>query len=211
MAATNLHLQQRVERYGIQVNVARVIVILVHGRMHSPEYMNENVVARLRLSDIAYIAPAAADGAWYPNSFLAPISDNQPGIDFTIARLGVLADELISNGVPEERIVWCGFSQGACAVSQFVADNPRRWGGLIALTGGLIGPAGTHWSIAGDFADMPAYFSTSEADPFVPEERVRESASIFAAAGATVSVEVHLGRGHFISDAEIDRTRFILT
>lgn len=211
MTATNLHLQQRVERYGVQVDVARVAVILVHGRSHSPEYMNEHVVARLGLSEIAYIAPAAADGTWYPNSFLAPISDNQPGIDFTMARLSILADELISSGMSAKRIVWCGFSQGACAVSQFLAENPKRWGGLIAFTGGLIGPAGTQWSIEGDFADMPTYFSTSEADPFVPEERVRESASIFASAGANVSVEIYLGRGHIISDAEIDRARFILT
>lgn len=210
VAESNPHLQQRVERYGVRVDVARVVVILLHGRTHSPEYMNEHVVARLRLQDIAYIAPAAADGTWYPNSFLAPISENQPGIDFTIERLGDLADELLGNGVLAKQIVWCGFSQGACAASQFLAENPKRWGGLIAFTGGLIGPVGTQWRIDGDFAEMPTYFSTSEADPFVPEERVRESATAFAAAGAAVSVEFHLGRGHIISDAEIERARFIL-
>jgi predicted esterase len=173
--------------------------------------MNEHVVARLDASDIAFVAPAAADGSWYPNSFLAPLNDNQPGLGFTLERLEVLVDELITEGIPAERIVWCGFSQGACVASQFLADNPKRWGGLIAFTGGLIGPPGTQWRVNGNFVDMPAYFSTSEADPYVPENRVRDSATFFAAAGAVVSVELHLGREHVISDAEIDRAKFLLS
>jgi predicted esterase len=173
--------------------------------------MNEHVVVRLGTHDLAFVAPAAAENSWYPNSFLAPLSDNQPGLDFTMQRLGALGDELINDGVPAERIVWCGFSQGACAVSQFLATNPRRWGGLIAFTGGLIGPPGTQWNIGGSFDRMAAYFSTSEVDPFVPEYRVRETAAKFATAGADVTVEFHLGRIHEIADAEINRALFLLS
>lgn len=209
--ASNPHLRQRVERYGVAVGAARIVVVLVHGRGHTPEYMFEHVVTRLGVTDIAFVAPSASGDTWYPNSFLAPLNDNQPGLDFTIERLGLIATELIGEGVPEGNIFWCGFSQGACAVSQFVSTNPRRWGGLLALTGGLIGPPGTHWNIGRSLAGMPAYFSTSEADPYVPENRVRESAMVFAKAGANVSVEIHLGRAHVICDAEIDRANFMLS
>jgi len=206
----NPHLLTQIEYFGAPVEAAAVVVVLVHGRGQSPQYMADNFVDRLGRADIAFVAPAAADNTWYPTSFLSPVPDNQPGIDQTMQRLAVIRDDLLGEGILPERIVWCGFSQGACVLSQFVSLDPRRWGGLLALTGGLIGPPGTDWVIDGSFDGMPAYFTTSEADPFVPEERVRETATRFAAAGARVSVEIHLGREHEISDAEIDRARFML-
>jgi phospholipase/carboxylesterase len=199
------------ERYGAPLAGARAVVVLIHGRGHSPEYMDEHVVRRLQRPDVAFVAPRAADGTWYPNSFLAPLDDNQPGLDFTMQRMAALRDQLLGEGTPAERIVWCGFSQGACVASQFVSTDPRRWGGLIAFTGGLIGPPGTQWTIDGDYGGMPAYFSTSDVDAFVPEDRVRETAARFADAGAQVAFELHLRRAHEIADAEINRALFILS
>lgn len=206
----NPHLLTQIEYFGAPVESASAVVVLVHGRGQSPQYMADNLVDPLGRADIAFVAPAAADNTWYPTSFLAPLADNQPRLDQTMQRFAVIRDDLFGEGVGPERIVWCGFSQGACVVSEFVSRDPRRWGGLIALTGGLIGPPGTDWVIDGSFEGMPAYFSTSEADPFVPEDRVRDSAARFAAAGARVTVEFHLGREHEISAAEIDRARFAL-
>jgi len=207
----NPHLLTQTEHFGAPIDSAAAVVVLVHGRGQSPRYMADNFVDRLGCIDLAFVAPAAADNTWYPASFLAPLPDNQPGLDHTMQRLAVLRDDLFGEGLTPERIVWCGFSQGACVVSEFVGRDPRRWGGLLALTGGLIGPPGTDWVFDASFDGMPAYFSTSEADPFVPEDRVRDTATRFAAAGARVTVEIHLGREHEISDAEIDRARFVLS
>jgi phospholipase/carboxylesterase len=206
----NPHLLTRVECYGVPRASASAVVVLVHGRTLSPEYMNEHVVHRLSLTELAFVAPAADNNTWYPSSFLNPLADNQPSLDFAFARLDAIKNELAGEGVPPEKIFWCGFSQGACLISEFLFTQPQRWGGIIAFTGGLIGPPDQDWVTTGDFAGTPAYFTTSEADPFVPESRVRETASRFSAAGALVSVELHLGRAHEICDAEIDRARFIL-
>jgi len=210
MVLVNPHMQQRVEHYGVPVRDARVVVLLVHGRTIGPEYMCENVVKRLALNDVAFVAPAAADKAWYPKSFLEPIEDNQPGIDHTIELLDHVVNELLDSGVDAQRIVWCGFSQGACAVSQYVSLHPRAWGGLISLTGGLIGPRGTSWEINGDFDGMPMYISTSDIDPLGPTFRIEETAQIFGNAGAVVEVDLIIGRPHEISDAEIARARSLL-
>ena len=207
----NPHLLTQTEHYGAPIGSAAAVVVLVHGRGQSPQYMADNFVDRLGRTDIAFVAPAAADNTWYPKSFLASLAENQPWLDQTMQRLAMLRDDLLGEGITPERVVWCGFSQGACVLSQFVSQDPRRWGGLLALTGGLIGPPGADWTIDGSFDGMPAYFSTSEADPFVPEDRVRDTAGRFADAGARVTVEFHLGREHEISDAEIDRARFAVS
>lgn len=210
MTHSNPHRLERVEHYGVAVRDARVVVVLVHGRTLAPEYMNEHVVRRLDLGEIAYVAPAAAGNSWYPKSFLEPIEENQPGIDDTMELLDHLGGELLAEGVAENKIVWCGFSQGACAVSQYLSLNPRRWGALIAFTGGLIGAQGAEWQIEPRFENMPAYFSTSDVDPFVPEFRVRESVALFKNAGAEVSFDLLIGRPHEISDPEIARAREML-
>ncbi|MDA2954571.1 MAG: phospholipase [Actinomycetota bacterium] len=210
MTQTNPHLLERVEHYGVPTRDARAVVVLVHGRTIPPEYMNEHVVQPLGLSDIAYVAPAASGNSWYPKGFLEPVEDNQPGIDNTMELLQGVVDSVLAAEVSPRKIVWCGFSQGACAVSQFVSLHPRRWGGLVAFTGGLIGPPGTEWKIEPLFESMPTYFSTSDVDQFVPEFRVRESVAIFKAAGAKVDFDLVIGRPHEISDGEIVSARELL-
>lgn len=210
MTHLNPHLRQRVEHYGPPVRDARTVVVLVHGRTITPEYMHEHVVLPLELDDVAFIAPAATDNSWYPKGFLLPIAENQPGIDHTMELLDKVVAEVLDAGVKPENLVLCGFSQGACASCQYALLHPRRWGGLVAFTGGLIGPPGTSWEITGNFNGMPAYFSTSDIDPFVPEFRVRESVETFAAAGAKTNFDLIIGREHEVSGREISRAKELI-
>lgn len=210
MANSNYHLQQRVENYGVPIGDAQVVVVLIHGRTLSPEYMYEFVVERLNIENTAFVAPAAQGNTWFPRGFLEPLVENQTGIDFTLERLEVIGNELVESGIAPKKVIWCGFSQGACALSQFMASKPRQWGGLIAFTGGLIGPPGTQWKIDGDFAGMPAYFCTSDVDPHVPEFRIKETADLFKSAGAEVKSEFFVGRPHEISDAEIAQAKSMI-
>jgi len=210
VTTSNYHLQQRVEHYGVSIVDAQAVVVLVHGRTITPEYMNEFVVQRLEIEKIAFVAPAAQGNTWFPKSFLEPLAENQIGIDFTLERLETIGADLLAKGVSPKKIIWCGFSQGASALCQFMASKPRRWGALIAFTGGLIGPPGTQWNIDGDFAGMPAYFCTSDVDPHVPEFRVKETAALFKSAGAEVKSEYFVGRPHEISDAEIAQAKSMI-
>ena len=107
---------------------AAVVVIAVHGRGQTTDYMMEHLVgpvaARRETDDIAWILPAADDHTWYPMGFLAPLADNQPRLDHALEVLTDLEDEM--REIPAERIVWMGFSQGACLVAEHVARRPRR-------------------------------------------------------------------------------------
>ena len=110
---------------------------------------------------------------------------------------------LKDEGINSDRIVVCGFSQGACLASEFVASYPQRYAGLIAFTGGLIGAPGTELAHAGDLAGTPAFFGSGDPDPHVPWQRVEESATVLKAMGAAVTLERYPGMPHTVSPAEV--------
>jgi glyoxalase family protein len=183
---------------GRPVSDARVAMILVHGRggaaaeiLSLGEHWNQSVYA--------YLAPQAPDNTWYPQSFLAPIEQNQPQLDQALERLGGLLAELAAAGIPPERVVLGGFSQGACLVSEYVARNPRRYGGVFVFSGGLITLNHT-----GDLDSTPVFMGNSDHDSHVPHARFEESAAIFAALNASVDARVYPGMPHTIVQEELD-------
>jgi predicted esterase len=109
-------------RAGASLSAARAAVLMVHGRGAGPANILDLVPALLQ-PGIAYLAPGAAGGTWYPQSFLAPIADNEPGITSGIAVIHALVDEVLAAGIPAERIVLLGFSQGACLVATAVSSR----------------------------------------------------------------------------------------
>ena len=188
---------------------ARAAVVLVHGRGATADGMLD--LARvLDRPEIAWLAPQAAGGAWYPQSFLAPLEANEPGLSSGIARLHGMVEGLSARGVPPERTVLLGFSQGACLALETAARHPRRYGGVVALTGGLIGPPGTPREHTGSLAGTPAFLGAGDPDPHVPWWRVEESAAALGDLGAQVTFRRYPGLGHTISDDELEEARRIV-
>jgi phospholipase/carboxylesterase len=147
---------------------------------------------------VALVAPQARHGTWYPQSFLAPFAANQPGLDAALERVGEVVAEIEAAGIPAERIVLFGFSQGACLASEFAARNPRRYGALVAATGGRIGPPGADFTSAGDLAGTPVHLSAGDPDPHVPWSRVEETAASLRAMGAVVTTLREPGFPHAV-------------
>jgi phospholipase/carboxylesterase len=204
VVAANPHLAPPV-MFGAPLARARVVAILVHGRTQDPATMNDHVVRRLALDDIAYVAPAAADHSWYPAGFMAQLADNEPRLSFALDRMAQLADDF-------PRAVVIGFSQGACLACEHVyRRRARPPAALIAFTGGLIGPPQTEWSNAASLAGMPMLLSGSLDDPFVPAGRMRETGEVFDRLGARVRRHFYNGANHEVSDAEISIARDLLT
>jgi predicted esterase len=158
-----------------------------------------------------WIAPRAAAGSWYPNSFLAPIETNQPWLDSALQALDRTVRELEQTyRLPREKILLLGFSQGACLATEFLSRNPGRWGGLAALSGGLIGPGGTQWAESGQLEGTPAFFGCGDPDPHIPRGRVEESGRLFEERGAAVDVRIYPGLGHSVNADEIQAVQAIL-
>jgi len=209
VAALPPHAGQPVVAVGAPLDRARGAVILVHGRNAEPRNILDLVPALSR-PDLAYLAPAAAGRTWYPLSFLAPRDQNEPGISSGLSVLRGLVTELAAAGIPRERVVLLGFSQGACLSSQYAVEHPGRYGGLILFSGGLIGEPGTRWDFPGNFDGTPVFLGCSDVDSHVPAGRVRESAAVFERMGARVDMRLYPGMGHLVNDEEIAAARAIL-
>jgi phospholipase/carboxylesterase len=192
-----------IHRFGEPVEKASGAVVLLHGRGGTAEDIL--LLAReLYLPGLAYLAPQAAQNTWYPYSFLVPKEQNEPWLSSALAKVQATVQLAKDAGIPANKIVVCGFSQGACLSTEFVAGNPQRYGGLIALTGGLIGHEGTDLTHTGDLAGTPVFFGSSDPDPHVPWSRVRESAKILGDMGASVTTRRYEGRPHTITREELE-------
>lgn len=194
---------------GVPLDGAPAVVILVHGRGASAESILELAPA-FRRPDLAYRAPQAAGHSWYPLSFLAPLEANQPHLDSAIERLDEEVEAVLAAGIPAERVMLLGFSQGACLSLELAARRPRRFGAVVALTGGLIGPAGTPREYPGSLAGTPIFLGAGDPDPHVPWWRVEESADVLRNLGAEIDLRRYPGIPHTIVDDEIEAVRELL-
>lgn len=185
------------------------VVVMLHGRGAGPENILD-LVPRLDRPQFQYVAPAAPNRTWYPFSFMAEIEKNEPHLSIALAQVGQAVMDAEASGVPRERIVLLGFSQGACLATEFMIRNASRFGGLIAFSGGAIGPPGTKWNESGRFDGTPMFFGCSDIDAHVPEARVRESATLCERMGAAVTTKIYLGMGHVVSDDEIAQAQVVL-
>ncbi|SEC22605.1 alpha/beta hydrolase [Terriglobus roseus] len=194
---------------GEPVAEATGAVVLLHGRGASARDILglSNAFGGLGL---AFVAPEAAGHTWYPQSFLAPRSANEPYLTSALDKIRRVVDGLVAGGIPTERIVISGFSQGACLSTEFVASHPARYAGLIAFTGGLVGPLGSDLHHAGELHGTPALLMSGDPDPHVPWSRVEESAVQLKAMGAEVTAIRYPGRQHTVSQDEIAHARGLL-
>ncbi len=203
------HAHQAVLTVGPPPATARLGAILIHGRGASAEDIL-GIAHELALPDIAYLAPQAEGHTWYPYSFLSRIDQNEPGLSSALLVIEGLVQHLGQQGLPPERVVLMGFSQGACLTLEFAARHARRYAAIAAFSGGLIGPPGTPRDYPGAFAGTPAFLGCSDVDPHIPVERVRESAEVYRRMGATVDERIYPGMGHTINRDEIDAVRTLL-
>lgn len=204
-ATADPHRDQPVRYAGCDLEDAIAAVVLVHGRGARAEGMLE-LTTEIDHDDVAVVAPQAARGTWYPQSFLAPVESNEPHLSSALACLERVL-ETVSETVPLERTIVGGFSQGACLASEFVVRNPRRYGGVIAFSGGLIGPEGTSRDYEGSLSGTRAFFGCSDRDPHIPLERVRESVRTYEALEADVTERIYEGMGHTVIPDELEHFR----
>ncbi len=203
------HEGQLILRRGEPLESATAAMIMIHGRGSTAENMLK-FANQFKEINLSYLAPQASSRTWYPYNFIRPIPENEPGISSGIMVIHKLVESVEAAGIPREKIVVLGFSQGACLSLEFAARYPCRYGGIVGLSGGLFGPIGTLVNYPGNLLGTPVFLGCSDNDPHIPVQRVRESSTVFQRMGASVTERIYPGANHVINQDEVNYVRTLL-
>lgn len=195
---------------GVDLKQASKMLIMIHGRGASAEDIL-GIAGHLKLDGFALIAPQATNKTWYPYSFLAPPSQNEPWLSSALDLLDEIVNDLKKNDIDPKNIYFLGFSQGACLTLEYVTRNATRYGGVVAFTGGLIGDKLYSENYKGDFSGTPVFIGTSDPDPHVPVDRVNATEKILTSMNAQVVKRIYANMGHTINQDEINFADQILS
>lgn len=187
---------------GKSLSEAKKVLIMLHGRGANAQDILR-LAPHLNVADYALIAPQATNNTWYPYSFMAKPQQNEPWLSAALGLLKDLVGEVTMQGIATGNIFFLGFSQGACLTLEFAARNATGYGGIVALTGGLIGDEIDRTNYSGDFNGTPIFMGTGNPDPHVPIDRVNESVGILKEMNASVHLKIYENRPHTISMDEI--------
>jgi len=213
---TNPHQHCALHYAGAALDQARLVVLAAHGRYGVAADILK-LVDQVERPDVAWIAPQATDRSWWGESFLAALSDNEPGLTSALQRLTAIVDDLSTKGFGPEKIVLVGFSQGACLVLEFAARYPNDWRGIVAMSGGLLGTSESHkdpeetlnghrpkrFDYQGSLKGIPVHMGCHKKDPLIPVARVRKSKCVLANMGADVTLHMEEGQMHGILPSDI--------
>lgn len=196
------HQGQPVYSAGAALETAKAAMVMIHGRGATAESIL-SLLDAIDTPGFAYLAPQASGNTWYPNSFLAPIPTNEPGISSGLQLIDEIVASIEAAGIEANRIMILGFSQGACLSLEYAARHARRYGGVCGLSGGVIGPDETPRDYSGTFAGTPVFLGCSDVDAHIPKKRVEETAAIFTRMKADVTMRIYPGMGHLVNEDEI--------
>jgi predicted esterase len=204
------HQGQPVRTAGVPLDQATAAMVMVHGRGATADSIL-TLAPALDVPGFAYLAPQASGNTWYPQSFLAPIESNEPGITSGLQAIEDVLSRVTAAEIPPARTVLLGFSQGACLTLEFAARHTRRYGGIAGLSGGLIGPDGTPRNYAGSLEGTPVFLGCSDVDSHIPARRVRETAEVMRRLEGQVTMRLYPDMGHEINEDEIEAVRGMMT
>jgi phospholipase/carboxylesterase len=206
----DLHNSQPVLTAGEPLESAKAVMIMIHGRGASAEDIL-TLTPHFNIEGFAYLALQATNSTWYPQRFLVPQNDNEPWLSSAKKRIDDALQMALDAGISTGKIIFLGFSQGACLATEYPARNPQRYGGIIALSGGLIGTDDEITGYIGSLDGTPAFLGCSDVDFHIPKERVQATADVLKNIGGDVTIKLYAGMGHTINEDEIAHVKQIMT
>ncbi|RMG74208.1 MAG: phospholipase [Chloroflexi bacterium] len=209
MSNQNPHQGQSVATAGVLLANAEEAMVIMHGRGGT----NHQALALsdyLNVPGFAFLAPQAANHSWYPHRFIAPRKSNEPYLSSALNALHDVIKHIEAQGIPTSKIMLLGFSQGACLCGEYAARHPKRYGGVMILSGGLIGTDDELTGYKGSLDNTPIFLGCSDVDEHIPEKRVHQSAEILKKLDGNVETRIYPGMGHTINNEELNVVKSIM-
>jgi len=207
---SGVHQDQPVSESGAPSSRAKAAMIMLHGRGAAAGGIL-SLSDDLAQPDVRYLAPQAYSCTWYPYPFTDPIEKNEPWLNSALQKINDLIVQLNDEGINTDQILLLGFSQGACLAQEFAARHPQKYGGVIGLSGGLIGKNLQPQDYVGNLESTPVFIGSGDQDPWFDIERIHQSASIFENLGGDLTKQIYPGKGHTIVDEELKQIRKMIS
>ncbi len=173
-------------------------VIWMHG-LGASGHDFEPIVPHLHLPSVRFIFPHAPEipvtinagyvmPAWYDilTWERVPERENSEHIRRSATQIGALIAREVERGVPEDRIVIAGFSQGAAMALHTATRHPRLLLGIMVLSGYLIVEDTIDAEISEANKETPMFFGHGRHDDVVPPERGRTAHARFKKGRETI-------------------------
>ena len=108
------------------------------------------------------------------------------GVEASIVALDLLIEREIARGIPAERILLAGFSQGGAVILSALLRRTRPLAGLIALSTYLPDPAKAAAARVSDAISVPVFMAHGTQDPVIPVAIAEHTAQTLGALGLPV-------------------------
>lgn len=203
---THPHGGGRVLQAGAPLEAADKVVILMHGRGASAAdiiRLGGSLIGE-DTSNVTFLAPQAANNTWYPVSGFLPQDQLAPWLESSLMVIDEIIDSAVNAGIPNQKIVLGGFSQGAMLSLEYASRDRRKIGGVIAFSGSLIGPVDQPHAPIADASGLPMFIGCGTVDSWIPAGAAEQSARLFTEAGANVDLRIYEGMEHTINQDEIE-------
>lgn len=203
---THPHGGGRVLQAGAPLEEAKKVVILMHGRGASAAdiiRLGDSLVGE-NGKDVAFLAPQAANSTWYPVSGFLPHDQLAPWLESSLLVIDEIIDTITNAGIPSDKIVLGGFSQGAMLSLEYASRGRRKVGGVIAFSGSLIGPTDQPHAQVVDVTGLPMFIGCGTNDSWIPAGAAQKSGQLFEEAGAKVDLRIYEGMEHMINQDEVE-------
>lgn len=205
----NQHQDQPIYRAGEPLETAQAVMLMLHGRGASAQDILA-LAEELPRDGVCFLAPQAANATWYPFPFMQPLKKNEPWLSSALNLVDALVTRVRAANIPHEKIFLLGFSQGACLALEYAARHAQKYGGIIGLSGGLIGPDDTPRDYAGSFEGTPVFLGCSDVDFHIPKERVMETRAVLARMGAEVTMRLYPNMEHTVNRDEVEFAKALM-
>lgn len=161
---------------------APLVPALTVSRTHAIRFVFPNARHRPVTINGGMVMPA-----WYDIMVPSLVrQEDEQGIMESGQEIGLLIEREVERGVPTERIVLAGFSQGCAMTLHTGLRYPHKLAGLIGLSGylPLAGQAPAHWSQAN--RDTPVFLAHGTIDPVVTIDRGNATRDLLVSSGYDV-------------------------
>src|SRR3954469_24420758 len=95
--------QKNIVTAGKELTATSKVLIMLHGRGGTAEDIL-SLASHLDVKGFTLLAPQATNQTWYPYSFMAPPSQNEPWLSSSLLVIKELVNDVYAAGVPSENI-----------------------------------------------------------------------------------------------------------